>query len=154
MLSGQSRMPSCPPGLGRRWFLLGRWFLLPRLLRESVFAPFWRLRYVLAPWGIPSSSLHSQPLEVERRTRSGRSQPQLCCVLGEPRRTRLPLHVSLATSAPKHATQGNLAHLYAGLFTGVRGRKILRNSRQLLTAGNIYTSGKRPPARSTSGRKE
>src|SRR5215204_3693597 len=36
------------------------------------------------------------------------------------------LHASLATNAPKHATQRSLAHPpLQGLFTGVRGRRIL-----------------------------
>src|SRR5215208_2153985 len=37
-------------------------------------------------------------------------------------------HVSSATSTSKHATQRTLAHLYAGLFSGVRGIGILRTS--------------------------
>src|SRR5215210_3431732 len=37
-------------------------------------------------------------------------------------------HVLLATSASKHATHRTLAHLYAGLFSVVRGRGILRSS--------------------------
>jgi len=45
-----------------------------------------------------------------------------------PKRTRLLLHVSLATSISKHATQPCLAHLYAGLFTRVRRMGILRTS--------------------------
>src|SRR5215207_3449919 len=35
------------------------------------------------------------------------------------------LHVSIATSASKHATPRPLAHLHGGLFTQVRGRCIL-----------------------------
>ena len=38
------------------------------------------------------------------------------------------LHVSLATSAPKHATQRTLALLYGGLFTRVRGSSVLGSS--------------------------
>src|SRR5215212_4155854 len=48
-----------------------------------------------------------------------------------PWRTTTPspsLHVSVATSTSKHDTQRAVAHLYGGLFTGVRGRVILRSS--------------------------
>ena len=57
-----------------------------------------------------AESPHSRPLVEERRIRSGRPPPKLCCVLGEPRRPPPSLHASPATSTSKHATQRTLAH--------------------------------------------
>src|SRR5215212_988500 len=88
-------------------------------------------------WGeLPCSSflelselVPEQPTISRRKAHPIRKVPTKA--ISCPWRTTTPspsLHVSVATSTSKHDTQRAVAHLYGGLFTGVRGRVILRSS--------------------------
>src|SRR5215216_3349339 len=71
----------------------------------------------------------AQPTATRRTAHPIRKVPTKA--ISCPWRTTTPspsLHVSPATSTSKHDTPRTLAHLYGGLFTGVRGRGILGSS--------------------------
>jgi hypothetical protein len=89
----------------------------------------------------------AQPTTMRRTAHPTRKAPTTAML--RPWRTTTPspsLHVSPATSTSEHATQRTLAHLYAGLFTQVRGRRFLRTSplRSSKKFGKLTSLGRLP----------
>src|SRR5215208_7171575 len=132
-------VPKIRPPLGQP----GRSFVVKRAVAPSpplgslvVLVPWHRASSEAVAWGdLPSSFLEvSELVPAQPTTRRIAAHPirkvnhSYEASLANYDAPAFSWHVSSATSTSKHATQRTLAHLYAGLFSGVRGIGILRTS--------------------------